>query len=493
MTARTSGPLCAQLAEILAAARPALPPGRFAAAVGAVADRLADTRLRIAVGGRVKAGKSTLINALVGQKVAATAAVECTMVVAWFRHSHQNRIEVRHVDGRVTTVASRPGGGVPDEFGELGVPREQVRELVVHVVNERLDTDYTIIDTPGMDSLSGLDDVAMAALAEADALIYVMPHPGEGDVAALEALRRKANGALTAANVLGVLSRIDLLGDGISDPWPLATQLATTYSAKLRGLIATTVPVAGLLAQTAVGDGFGEADAQLVARLADADPADLAEALRSARNLREWHSCPIGADERERLSRLLSRYGIRCAVAAARRGVSGAQPLLDELRRSSGVDELNRLVFSTLVASADRLRASSALARIDLAGAAATTEAERDVYEALRARLAEVRRHPRMRQAELTTALVDLATHRLSLEAADEQALVRLATGADDRECLGLAADADPGALVAAADAQVRRWRRLEGSPLRVVARHARTAREVCETIYFHSATGSGA
>ena len=53
----------------------------------AVADRLdhcaarLDQPLRIALAGSLKAGKSTLLNALVGQDIAPTDATECTRVV----------------------------------------------------------------------------------------------------------------------------------------------------------------------------------------------------------------------------------------------------------------------------------------------------------------------------------------------------------------------------------------------------------------------------
>jgi predicted GTPase len=41
--------------------------------------------LRVAVAGRVKSGKSTLVNALLHEQVAPTAYGECTKVVTWFR------------------------------------------------------------------------------------------------------------------------------------------------------------------------------------------------------------------------------------------------------------------------------------------------------------------------------------------------------------------------------------------------------------------------
>ena len=42
--------------------------------------------IRIALAGSLKAGKSTLVNALVGENIAPTDATEATRLVTWFRH-----------------------------------------------------------------------------------------------------------------------------------------------------------------------------------------------------------------------------------------------------------------------------------------------------------------------------------------------------------------------------------------------------------------------
>ncbi|MDF2492354.1 MAG: GTP-binding protein [Microbacterium sp.] len=41
--------------------------------------------VRIAIAGMVKAGKSTLLNALIGEQIAPTDAGECTRTVIWYR------------------------------------------------------------------------------------------------------------------------------------------------------------------------------------------------------------------------------------------------------------------------------------------------------------------------------------------------------------------------------------------------------------------------
>ena len=55
-------------------------------AVGWLQHNLArfDEPLRVAIAGKVKAGKSTLLNALVGEEIAPTDAGECTRVVTWY-------------------------------------------------------------------------------------------------------------------------------------------------------------------------------------------------------------------------------------------------------------------------------------------------------------------------------------------------------------------------------------------------------------------------
>ena len=50
--------------------------------------RRLDEPMRVAIAGRVKAGKSTLLNALVGEELAPTGTRECTSIVTWYRNAH---------------------------------------------------------------------------------------------------------------------------------------------------------------------------------------------------------------------------------------------------------------------------------------------------------------------------------------------------------------------------------------------------------------------
>ena len=69
-----------------------------------------DEPLRVAIAGKVKAGKSTLLNALVGEQVAPTDAGECTRVVTWYRDGPSPRILLQPKDGAADRAAGAPPG-----------------------------------------------------------------------------------------------------------------------------------------------------------------------------------------------------------------------------------------------------------------------------------------------------------------------------------------------------------------------------------------------
>ena len=84
----------------------------------AVLDRL-DEPLRVAIAGKVKAGKSTLLNALVGEELAPTGAGECTRIVTWYRDGITYRATLE------PTTAEPPGALHPRRRGHRHRPRRR--------------------------------------------------------------------------------------------------------------------------------------------------------------------------------------------------------------------------------------------------------------------------------------------------------------------------------------------------------------------------------
>ena len=84
--------------------------------------------LRVAIAGRLKSGKSTLVNALIGRRVAPTEVGECTRIVTQFRYGTADRVDVdsvkpmrqaRRADVKADSAACLPGGDGSDLLAAL--------------------------------------------------------------------------------------------------------------------------------------------------------------------------------------------------------------------------------------------------------------------------------------------------------------------------------------------------------------------------------------
>jgi hypothetical protein len=470
--------LCAPVARLCSRVVQRHVEGPLVEVARRVRERLEDGRLRIAVGGRIKAGKSTLVNALIGRRIAATDDVECTFVVARYQPSYRDRVTVWPREGAPYEVRTGPRGGLPMETGALGREPEEIEWVDVEFSKRDTPAGCVLVDTPGLDSPNHRDEASIEALGEADATLFVMPHPGAQEAEVLADIRERAGDSWAAlTGRIGVMSQIDRLPtDPRDDPWPQARRLAGTYTAQLREYVTEVIPVAGLLAETALGGEFTEQDAEHLRRLAGYDLARLNEALYDAEAFLGWDDGPLDAETRARLLRMLGIYGLLMAAESAEWGARGADEFLAYLRERSGVGRLIEWIEHALAPRADWLRAVSALARLTEAA-----RADRHGQWLLDA-VEEVGRRPAFARGELREVLRELEAGRLRLDAADIEALRSLATRTAPEEALGLPQGATRDDLARAAGREVTRWRRVEQDltlPPRL-RRHARTAMELC-------------
>jgi len=140
-----------EVRELLKATAAEIPGSPYAAQLNALVERI-DGPLRVAIAGRVKAGKSTLLNALVGERLAPTDAGECTKIVSWFSHAAGYQVTARLLDGSDRTLAfKRDAGALDIELG--GLTEREVRSIRIGWPAKSL-TDVTLIDTPGLASIN---------------------------------------------------------------------------------------------------------------------------------------------------------------------------------------------------------------------------------------------------------------------------------------------------------------------------------------------------
>jgi hypothetical protein len=434
-----------------------------------VRDRLSEP-LRVAIAGRLKAGKSTLVNALIGRRVAPTAVGECTRVVTRFRYGSADRVDVVLRDGSRSSLPLADDGMIPQR---LGVPLDRVAHVDVSLTSDKL-RDLTVVDTPGLASTdarvsaraaaelgapfdAGIDADSASEVAAAEAVVYVFTQAVRADdVRALEAFRTaSARLASSPINALGVFGKVDTLVGGAADPWPVAGPLAEQQALLLARTVSEVVPVVGLLAETGEAGRLTAADCAALRELSALPAAELRVLLASA-DLFRTRPGPLAAPRRERLLSLLDLYGIGFALAElAADPQLGTGELVRRLVRASGFPRLRDTLEQTLRWRADAIKAGWALSRLERVAGHTGDPHDR---EALRDAVERLLREPAYHRLRLLEVAQRVTTGAVALPVAWEQELTRLATSTDARWILRLPDASDPELAAAAVEA-AHRWR----------------------------------
>lgn len=328
--------------------------------------------IRIALAGTLKAGKSTLVNALVGEDIAPTDATEATRIVTWFRHGPTPKVTANHRGGRRSNVPigrDAVEGGLTFEFASLD-PNDVVDLDVEWPAAELIDT--TIIDTPGTSSLSR--DVSQRTLRllvpddgvpRIDAVVFLLRTLSAADVALLMQIGELVGGSAGALGVIGVASRADEIGAGRIDAMLSAKDVAARFTNEMdkTGICQAVVPVSGLLALTARTLRQGEFVA--LEKLAGVDAVELNKAMlsvdRFVRDDGKGPALPVDAATRAALLDRFGMFGIRISIAVLRAGVTDSVALADELLERSGLVALRDVIDQQFAQRSDLLKAHTAL------------------------------------------------------------------------------------------------------------------------------------
>ena len=480
---RWPGPLSAAVAQLCERLQPQVGE-RTAAGFHEVLRRLA-APLQLAVAGRIKSGKSTLVNALIGRRVAPTDVGECTRLVTRFQYGTVDRVEVVFADGRRQALPFDAAGMIPADLGmgpaaDLGM----VSHLEAYLTNAVL-RDLTVIDTPGLGSMDAasvarteallgttpatdradqadqaaekhpaaeatapdepggaLDPVSQSAVAGAEAVLYVVTQAVRADDQQVLAAFTAATASREAGpvNAIAVLNKADTVppesvqgSDG--DVWTAASLLAAKQAEMLRPRVADVLPMVGLLAETAESGGFTSADADALRALTGCDETTLAAMLLSA-DLFTTLDAPVPSGTRMRLLERLDLHGVRVGLAAIE---ADPQITAGALRRrlldASGLEALRARLDAVFRARADGIKAAAALASVTALAQASGDPGERQrVHDAIEVLLQK----PEAHQLRLLEALTLVSSGAVTMpdDLADE--VVRVGGSSDVAEQLGL-------------------------------------------------------
>ncbi|HWM56542.1 MAG TPA: dynamin family protein [Pseudonocardia sp.] len=444
-----------------------------------------DEPLRIAIAGKIKAGKSTLLNALVGEQVAATDAGECTRIVTWYRDGPAPRITIHpEAGGPVGLPVHRRDGELLVDLN--GYPPDAVTRMVIDWPSQGLRA-ATLIDTPGTASLS--TEISRRALrfldpdddtpTEADAVVYLMRQLHASDSEFLEAFRDQGVARAASVNTIGVISRADEIGGGRLDAMASAQSVAQRYRGEpaLRGLCQNFVAVAGLIAQTA--RTLRQAEFAMLRELARTPGPDLHELLFTAdRFLADDRQaaplCTLPPDARRALLQRFGMFGVRLCVALLHRGTDSAAALAVELVRQSGLTELQHVLHNQFAERRDLLKARSALLALDAVLHADPRSGGAELARAVERIFAGAHEFAELR---MLGALRSGAVPLPAAVVADAERLLGEG-GAAVRTRLALPPDAGPVDVRAAAMAALSRWQDLAENPMT-----PRAATDTCRVV----------
>jgi hypothetical protein len=430
--------------------------------------------MRVAIAGRVKAGKSTLLNALVGERLAPTDAGECTRIVTVYeRGTGYNVTAHLHNGDRSSLQFSRSDGALNMRLGDLGP--DEIHHIEIKWPTTALEA-VSLVDTPGLVSanadnsrrtltfLGMLEDEHGSDAGEADAVVFLMRHAHRTDLAFLDAFMDTSVAAATPVNSVAVLSRADEIGGGRIDAMESSTRIATRYRSdpEINRLCSTVLPVAGLLAETALT--LREEEVSLLRALATTDPDVVDEVLLSADHFCDDRLTQVGAAARRALLGRLGMFGIRLALQEVRAGHgSSAAELGPLLLEHSGLPALRDVMTRQFAPRSRVLQARSALVALRALAARATGSAPEFAVQ-LEGRL-----------ERLEAGAVQFAQLR-----AEHLLTSGSATVSDDhrRQLLRLFGELSPGAALGVdpltptfeieqlALEGIRRWRRAASDPL---------------------------
>ena len=162
--------------------------------------------LTIAIMGEFSAGKSTFVNALLGEAVAPMGVLPTTNTINVFRRGNGRGARVHYRDDSISTVSAEQLDPYLRNLDDVEAGR--IRHLEIDRVGERMG-DAAVVDTPGLNALDEYHEkIARAFIDEADAVVWIFSATQGGTATQAGILGELREGG---RKVLGILNKVDTL------------------------------------------------------------------------------------------------------------------------------------------------------------------------------------------------------------------------------------------------------------------------------------------
>jgi predicted GTPase len=335
-------------------------------------NRLAEP-LRLAVAGPPQVGKSTLVNALLGEDIAPVAVDGDPRPFTRYEGGPQPRARLWPSWGaayEVPVVRANPGlhlsaGLRGDPMGDAAEAGPDVREVVVEWPCRALRR-IQFVDTPGLRPDAEGAETTTRIFREADAVLYLTRHLGAADLRFLQDGQGSRGAGAFPVQVMVVLSRADENADGRLDAVLTTKQIARRRRrdpriAMLSQDVLAVSPLIAHAARTLRDEEFDAIAALGALSRTEAEP----HLLSTDRFMAADRPIPIAAEQRARLLERLGLGGIRLAATLVRTGCHSRAALGESLLQHSGLDDLQAAIADLFTGQQATLKARSALIALD--------------------------------------------------------------------------------------------------------------------------------
>ncbi len=319
--------------------------------------------LRVAISGFMKAGKSTIMNALLKEKMVYTGSLVTTYTVTWFKYGEEKRVEIVFKNGTTEQCSiDEIENWTVLEKAKKNARVKQVEYLVIYYPNEILKR-IELIDTPGLfsseddengDSQNAINFLGIKKIEEinqqneeevskADAIIYAFGRGFKQDD-----LRVVKAFSTTSINAVGIFSKVDQsfwdCYHPEQSPNDVVMPVIKRLSGELRENIYRILPVSALGVEGSLG--LTDEHWETLKEIAELDDTSFTKIIADAENFahRVYKNIAIEPERREPLLNLLGQYGIYLVRCAIRENVS-RKGITDYLYKRSGLDDAYRMIL----------------------------------------------------------------------------------------------------------------------------------------------------
>ncbi|MBE6425297.1 MAG: dynamin family protein [Thermoguttaceae bacterium] len=332
----------------------------------------------LAIGGRVKAGKSSLINALLSEDLAKVGITATTATINEFHY--RSTEDLKHLPGNIECVySSGHSEWVDREFLDSlqGQDSETLKksrgiECLKYYLDNDILREMILVDTPGTEALVAEHTEAVenffgmekqvenskARVCAADAVLYAFENVATSTAADFIEHFNQVTGGLQ--RIIGVMTQVDLTDDRLAN----RSEIAKNIHRDLKDSIYTVVPVSAGIMRMLQKTEDSDILVKLHAMLQKLTPQELGKLLLSENSwlCRPMESLP--AEEREGIYQQFSCPWRVFAVTAQTLSQNSVTHAKEQLTEIAGIARLKKIIQEHLFARKRLFRYYSAITRI---------------------------------------------------------------------------------------------------------------------------------